>query len=1003
MTATQAIRELRLYRPGRPAKAIWLRVFRLDAHTACLQIQASENERDWGEPQRREFSAADEAAIDERLAREQLRWLGEGFQAPGLSLPECAPVSSVPPEIVACLQARLDKAQWRLLAPAKQARVVWRLGELRVKECATALAGLLGSGDNLLDYCLVWALARCGSTAQADACLALTRPGARKGERADAVQRLARLTWLELAPAEARQHYLDDLVEDWPRALRGAWRDADAAVLDAALADASSFERLSFADWLEQLDQLARFDMRARALLHAQLAQTQVAAGSFRALRHLYKAAEMRGDAATWALLARLLESARPTFAGYDNSRPAWSLATRNYFLRRSWRMLRRLGSLSSPEFADMAGAALLRFDDAEPDALSQPPFARSPLFNQLLYRGCEILLDTGNGTAWWSRRPLPANREQRDEAFPALWDQRPDLLVRMLLEARSAPVHAFAALALRDQPSYLQSLDAEVWLRLLNSTYASTAEFALARVQAWIEADSGAVARTPWLILLVGSRHKAVWQAALDWISEDPAAYAADARLIFAMLSARHYAVRQQARLLCQASLSVPGVAEATLSLLLAWLEALDQFSEAPEAIARAFAWALANPLRPFAAQLDYARVLALLDNPNAVAKIVAVECLLIHATPVAALPSSTYKAMLDSADEAVQAAGVRLFGALPDEVLLTQASLVARFCSSAVVAVRTAATAVLERLAPSNPAFAQALAAALGDTLFRAEVEDGVHAHVTGLLTGVLAAGSRALDAALCLRLLLARSRAAQRFGAWLLTGRADADFSTREWAVLGRNDSLEVRTRALQVLDDRLVGDDPQIDEVLGVLDTRWDDAREQALDMLRHKVAPAAWQPARLIALCDHLHPAVQAFGRELIEPRLAGEAVLDYLLPLAEHPAPRMQQFVANWLAARLPDDAALLERLRPYFISVLSQVNRGRAAKSAVQALLRRVALQSEAAARVVTSIFERLVLTVAIADRAQYVAGLYEIRARFPEIDGALKVVAPELRKGAA
>lgn len=1046
MTATRALRERQLYRPGRPAQSIWLQVFRLDAMTASLHIRSRTGIAEWGDAVQRQFSAPDDASIDARLQQEESRWLAEGYQAEGLALPACQSTAQASPAAIARLTALLDANQWRLLSPSRRARVAWRLGELRAHDAAPSLAELLGSGDNLLDYCLVWALGRCGTQAQAGALIKLAQQDSqRKGERGEALTRLLRLAWLELASESSRQQYLDSLVEDWPAALRKAWQEGDEASITAAVADPASFQRLGFGEWLEHVDQIARFDPLARKRLHTILAEVKVEAGVFRALRHLYKAAEMRGDGATWALLALRFEQTPGTFGDRNSYRYirrkwqsvrdeltradsslAWSRATRGYFLRRSWRSLRRLGIANSPEFIDMAFATLMRFDEATTAAPSieqlnhydyqarmwrqsqrhHPAFGRSMLFNRLLHRPGGALRSNTNGTCWWSEAPLPA-RQTREEAFPALWNERPDLLVRLLLEARAEAIHAFAALALKDCQPYLAQLDEAVWLRLLNSAYACTAEFALAQIRSRIEAITDTSARTPWLVLLVGSRHQAVWQAALDWISEDPARYATDARLVVAMLTAHHKAVRQQARLLCQASLTHTEIAEATVAQLLNWLEALDELSDAATAPAADVRWAIANPLRPYAAVVEHARLLALLASPSAAAQVTAVEWLLLHQAAVSDIPASAYKALLDSPDEAVQGAGVRLFGALPDSILLTQGALVARFCTSSVAAVREAAIPALTRLAAADPAFARELAAALADNLFRAEEADGLHAHITKLLTQTLADAARTLDTALCLRLLTARSRSAQIFGAWLLAGLPDDALGARDWSRLGRVDSLEVRQRALRVLADMLDRDANLLDEVLGVLDTRWDETREAATALLRQKIAASQWTPAQLIALCDHLNPTVQAFGRELILPRLQGDeegkGALDYLLPLAEHPAPRMQQFVAEWLGAALPADPALLGRLRLYFVTVLSQVNRGRAAKSSTQALLRQLAAQSEACAREVVAIFERLAVTVAIADRAQYIAGLYEIRARYPELGGTLNIVAPELRKGAA
>ena len=44
----------------------------------------------------------------------------------------------------------------------KLERAIWRAGELKIKEATPLLINLLGTGDDLRDYCIVWALGWCG-------------------------------------------------------------------------------------------------------------------------------------------------------------------------------------------------------------------------------------------------------------------------------------------------------------------------------------------------------------------------------------------------------------------------------------------------------------------------------------------------------------------------------------------------------------------------------------------------------------------------------------------------------------------------------------------------------------------------------------------------------------------------------------------------------------------------------------------------------------------------
>lgn len=974
------------------------------------------------------LSLADALRLLERMLALKLDdgFLGASSPVPD---PDIAPGGLTPSQFAA-LAARIAPDNWRLLSARQRSRTAWRLGELRVAAAVPAMVELLGTGDSMLDYCLAWAIGRCGDAGAKIAMAELAQRG-----RTDAVKRIARLAWLQLAVDEERAAHAASLITDWPAPLRDAWQAGNTAQLDALLADPQTWQRFAYADWLEQLDQIAQAQPSARDLLLREAGKVAFVASTFRAVRRLYKAAEFRGDGELWSLLQRRLENTPPTFRrlyekqrAYLNgkrvlvseeltrsdSRLAYSQRTREYLLRRSWRSLRRLGEAGSVEFGPLAFAALVGYDDATAQAAHELSIGywengykvrreyrhrhyRATLFNRLLFRPGGPLRSSRHGVLWSSDKPLQPEREQRFEPFAGYWNQRPDLLLRLALEARAEQVQSFAVRALADLPAYCARFDDAIWRRLLNSPFAPTAAFAHRQLQARIAAEPDRTRRESWLALLLGSRHASVYNAALLLLEDDPASHAGSPALITAVLTARTQEIRRQSRLLCQAALATPGVAEAVLQRLIDWLEDADPFTEALDASTANLAWIIANPFRAAAAQVDYARLLALLAHPAIAVRCLAVDWLIVHRQPVSELPISTYRSLLDSDDERLLAASMRLLGALPDAVLATQAELVARFLLCPSPQVRQAVQPLAVRLAAIDAGFVAGLMPKLLDAMFRSETVEGLHDEVLALLTEPMAAASRALPIDTMLHLLEARCRAAQRFGTWLLAGHADADLPLADWARLARHETLTIRTRALTILDSQFA--QLGINGLLPVLDSRWADSRSTVLGWLRERIALADWSMAQLIALCDHQHSDVQKLGCELMGKRLMQDSDTASLLALAQHPSLKVQRFVADFLRHSLGEDVAALARLRPYFLTVLAQVNRGRAAKTAVLAYLQARAAASESAASEVASLFAHLAVTVAITDRAQYVAGLYDIRRRYPAIASGLAVHAPAVR----
>ena len=141
----------------------------------------------------------------------------------------------------------------------------------------------------------------------------------------------------------------------------------------------------------------------------------------------------------------------------------------------------------------------------------------------------------------------------------------------------------------------------------------------------------------------------------------------------------------------------------------------------------------------------------------------------------------------------------------------------------------------------------------------------------------------------------------------------------------------------------------------------------------------------------MAWIDHTQPWVQDLGKQrLVRSMNAAEASL-CLTRLSQHPSPGVQLFVTQWLLDMPQDDppalAARLQQLVPYFLTVLSQVHRGRVAKTRVIAFLRGC-VHSPLTAAVVAQIFARQVVSCSLTDKPQYIAGLRDIQRLHPQIE---------------
>ncbi|GAA0745562.1 hypothetical protein LRH25_10925 [Ideonella azotifigens] len=996
--------------------------------------------------------------IQRRLAAGERLQQHQGL--PGLSTAESlapsspraakAPASDAVPPSIAALVARFAPERWQLLPASQRSRAVWR-----VAECSDAAGGagqralvalvprlveLLENGDDLLDLCIAVALARLGDGGAAVAMQALAGRG-----RSPATRRAAHQAWLMLQAPDALRAHAEGLLPDWQAEVEST---APAAERATALQDRVTARGPGWVPLLGDWYDLALVRPAARASLLALLAELPLQPGPFQALRYLYKAAEIRRDAPVLGLLHARFETTRayfnrPAYSGngftdpatqrwvktpiakelcQPNPRLAYGSATRDYLRLRGWRTLRRLAAIGHSHAPELSVQLLLGLaDDALPAARVEARWDRVDgqyqrhdrhyhqaaywlLVPKLLLAQAPGVHVSARGKRWWTDQPLDTSAAlpQRSEGLQDMWNAHPEALLALALQSRSALVHAVVARALQDHAGFVAQQPVAVLKELLQSAHAPTARVGFEAVRARVLASSALQDQVPWLLLLAQSSDGAAREFAFVHIASDPAGFAVHAELVVALLLSAHERTRRQGQ-----GLALIASAPALVSELQGALLAADADAPGLRDGLVLVEQLLRGPLAEAAAQAPTEALLCLLDHADAAVLHLAVVWLLLHAHGAALVAPTTLARLLVDEDPYRRASGVRLLAALPDEVLRTQAELLGDLAVSPHAGIREALAPALQRLA-GDPDFASALAARLHASLFTSEAGEGQHEDALRWLTTTLQPHAPACDASGAWRALHAQSAGAQLYGAWALASLPSTEFSLKQQATLARHADASVRAWAMAAIDHTLpaVPSPEQSAQLLPLADTLFDDARAYAHQLFAERLPDAALTPELLIAWVDHPQPWVQALGRtRLVRRMAAGEASL-CLTRLSQHPSASVQLFVTQWLL-ELPrdDDAQLAARLReltPYFLTVLSQVNRGRVAKSRITAFLREASDAPQAAA-VVAEIFARQVVTCSLTDKPQYIAGLRDIAARHPQI--ALPFIAwapPPVRSAA-
>ena len=921
-------------------------------------------------------------------------------------------------------------------------RTVWRIGELAIKKAEREMAALIPARDETLNYCVAWALGRC---AQPKSRRALDELYEKTGS--DAVKRITWEARLATSTTKQRADLMAEIIQRLPRAVQEALTADDTNQLAAAASGMIFQGGPQGMDLIEDLYRVASATPCARRFVLSALSELPLKPGYFRAVRRIFKAAEFRNDVEVISLLALRFETEPSQFhvpggmnsavipntweyvkiskeASKDDSRLAFSDRTRNYFRKRVWRSMRKLGSVDDPIYVTIAEAVLLAFSDQHatapkksiryrwetdgdgrwhsvPEATREyGKFGKYLAFNHILYGNSQRYRLSPNGMSWLKVASAGDTSEDahsgigsmpREESFPHLWDANPEALYRLLTQSRCAPVHEFGVRALADNTGFCNQFATEQIMQLLVQPYAVTIELGVRLAR---DRYDPAHPDTDLVKGLLTADLQSARDTARQWVDDRPDMLLDSADLAIHILTSSHDDIRQWGRTLIETIDFTSEQVKGLIARLVVFLMTLEDQAEKHEPVVADVGDLLLGPWADACRRIKVGIISDLFNHPYEAIQVLAGKLLLQHHTPPAELPPELLRRLIESTAKAVRGIGVKLFAGLPDEWLLKQADLIFSFCTSEEDAVRRAALPMVKQLAIVDETFGGDLFERLFPLVFRKPPTAEYRDDLVGLLTDALEKQALQLDDGTIWRLLQARAYGARQMGAHLLEKSDPSKFSVRQWARLGGHALLAVRQWSWNAYGDHPAEIAGNMADGLRLLDSDWDDTREFAISYFREKFTAEHWTPTLLVSICDSIREDVQRFGRELITIFFDKVDGHTYLLQLSQHPSINVQLFATNFLEDYARGDLERIERLTPYFITVLSQVNCGRVAKARIFKFLHSTALESAEAAALVTPVINRISATIAIGDRGACVQLLRDINQAYPHIDTVLETI---------
>ncbi|MBM7067290.1 hypothetical protein [Actibacterium sp. 188UL27-1] len=890
------------------------------------------------------------------------------------------------------------------------ARLVWRIGQVRLTTALPLLLELRHQAGPLTMRVLAYALYRCRGDRAADLMPALQAMRAMPDPVAADQARIAE-AWLNPPDIVARE-----LRTRLPDRVAAALAEPQDIGVERILGYLASGDAVEHQKTLLDLFMLSKAAPGMRSILLGVLRAVPLKPQLFRAVRRIFKAAEALDDAEVFGCLSRRFDDVPGTYQsknnyyGYypaarrklienqanENSKLAWSKATRTYFRRRVWRQLRRLGALNDPAYVPMAAACLAEVPaDARTDQLDHD---NRYTVHKILH-GAGTRLQDASTLNWSLLSRADRVATAREEPYANLWDDALEVVLPLLAHSPSQMIQGFAARILLDSPDYCADLAVDLIASLLgHEGQAHAFALKLARDRLVGSADHVRLL-IPALLASGQSEATTLAQTVLthrpdlmtddstfaatvllcvktetrDWLDEFWTKHATDAALPDLM----EQVVAQAARRNWPAETVTDDKRHMRLCV---------------DLLASHF---------PIAVQQMSGDQLTVLAASSAIpAKLLAILLAAERPDGIARFDPAN---LADDPDPDIQVAGAVLLAKAAPEQLYQRLEAVLQFLQSPFEGTRDAAVTAVGRLAEFDPGAATRLATEIATILFRKEQEHGVRdsavlaAQMPAIMTQFVAQGPDQIW-----KMLRAKAEPARRIGSQALQQIKPDAFSLRKIARIGTNDQQIARRWAVSALEHRLADITAKPQQIFALLDGEWQDSRDAAYDLVRNQLNPGEWQPETIVALCDCTTKPAQVFGREMLGRAFSGENAPLFLQRLSEHPSASFRLTIARLIREHAAGDLDKLRQVKPAILTILSRVFSSRAAKRQTLAFLHEeIASGEPAALEIIGDLLDRLSATCSIHDRAALLELIVQLKSKSPDLIPSAQIVLPELRSG--
>jgi predicted DNA-binding WGR domain protein len=901
---------------------------------------------------------------------------------------------------------------WRL------SRVIWRAGDLKLKEAIPSIHKLTDTSDSFTLYSIVWAIGRCGSASD----VPLLKTLQAKPVLPQHIKQLITEVLLKHTEGSEKEQLLNQILGGLPLPIQKNVQEKNYKLLTKQLREYLFELKTTSNEYLVNLYQLSRQDQSLHKVLLTILEEVPLAVNFFKHIRHIFKTSEMLEDYATYAVIAKNIEKRPGNFSSFyyeqgQRQNSAFTNTTKGYLTSRVLRFLRNYGEMGEPAYTELASELLLAFRDDQ-DATKPyqtadvsyhynsttrthireekithfDSYAPFQAFNSILYKNSARYLP--GKQAWKCIAPfVPGNPTptSREEAYPHLWNKAPEEIIALLANSKANRVHEFALKVFTANPTFEAQVEMQHVVQFVRAPFLLTQQLGLTLARKKFDRLDP---NKELLIAMLESSLAEAREQAFSWIDNERKLLLSDAEFVVRILLVTRKETHEWIRSFLASISMAPAQSEVIAAKLITHLISMEIETEEDRLLLRQLSDTLVNVFSSTLRNIHLQVIRDMFANPSEEIHALAGKILLKHETKAEDLPDDFLALLLQSGNPYTRGIGISLLGQFSDAALLAKKEVLISFCISPLEDVRSAVRPIIFRLVQSTPDFGITLIDLFVPAFLMKESYEGLHEDLLSLLANELGGSLSAISKERSLRLLHSKFKSAQQLGCILLKKNIkEEELTVAELVKMGNNPTQEVRLYAWEAFKRNKEKVRAEKEEALKLTDSSWDDTRLFAFDFFREQFSEYDWNTELLVMLCDSVREDVQAFGREMITRFFVADQGTDYLLKLSQHPNTKVQLFTTTYLEQHATDNYEVLQSLKPYFITLLSQVNKGRVAKIRVMEFLRKEALKNETNANFVLEILKRVSASVAIAEKAQCIALMRDIQSHFAALQSLLIV----------